>query len=278
VVRILVTNDDGVDAPGLAYLARALRSLGDVVVVAPDREFSGAGASIGAIWDYTPEVTRRQIEGIDEVWALNGPPALCVMYARFGAFDGPFDLVVSGINPGANVGRSVYYSGTVGACLAGRNGGWSGIAVSQAVSTQNHDGMIESQAWAELVKLQKFDTAAAVAEAFTAGFIQNLPDEPVVVNINVPNVELSEVRGWAQTEVGSVPPRAMSTAVLAPLDGDPDRFTVEIGWGDATERPEGSDAGAVQRNMVSVTYLTRLEAEPHANVAEAEASLGRLVG
>jgi 5'-nucleotidase len=277
VVRILVTNDDGVDAPGLAHLAQALTSVGDVIVIAPDREFSGAGASIGAIWDYRPEVARRQIDGISEVWALNGPPALCVMYARFGAFGGPFDLVVSGINPGANVGRSVYYSGTVGACLAARNGGWSGIAVSQAITQAGLDGSVDGQAWAELVKLQKFETAATVAKAFTAGFVRDRPREPVVVNINVPNTELSELRGWAHTEVGSVPPRAMSTASLIPIGDDPDRFTVDIGWGDATERPEGSDAGAIQRNMVSVSYLTRLEAESDTNVVEAEASLDRLL-
>ena len=139
-MRILVTNDDGILAPGLLPLARAMTEFGDVTVVAPDSEYSGAGAAIGAIWESTPHVTRHRLDGIDSAWAVNGPPALAVMYARFGAFGDPFDLVVSGINPGANVGRSVYHSGTVGACLSGRNGGWSGVAVSQAASADDRIG------------------------------------------------------------------------------------------------------------------------------------------
>ncbi|MGA0354821.1 MAG: 5'/3'-nucleotidase SurE, partial [Ilumatobacteraceae bacterium] len=116
-MRILVTNDDGISSVGLHRLARAMTAHGEVVVVAPDREFSGAGAAVGAIHLMQPEVHRATVDGIGESWAVSGPPALCVFFARLGAFGGPFDLVVSGINPGANVGRSVYHSGTVGACL-----------------------------------------------------------------------------------------------------------------------------------------------------------------
>ena len=119
----MVTNDDGIDSVGLHLLARALTDLGDVVVIAPDREFSGSGAAVGALYEFRPEIRRRKIDGIAEAWSLNGPPALCVLYTKLGVFGDPFDLVVSGINPGSNVGRSVYYSGTVVACLAARNGG-----------------------------------------------------------------------------------------------------------------------------------------------------------
>jgi 5'-nucleotidase len=122
-VRILVTNDDGIDSVGLHVLARAMRSHGEVVIVAPDREYSGASAAFGALHLIQPEVHTAHVEGIDVSWAVSGPPALCVMFARLGAFGAPFDLVVSGINPGANVGRSVYHSGTIGATLTGRNGG-----------------------------------------------------------------------------------------------------------------------------------------------------------
>ena len=113
-----MTNDDGIDSLGLHVLARALTELGDVVIIAPDREFSGSGAAVGALYEFRPEVRRRQIDGVAEAWSLNGPPALCVLYSKLGVFGDPFDLVVAGINPGSNVGRSVYYSGTVGACLA----------------------------------------------------------------------------------------------------------------------------------------------------------------
>ena len=155
----MVTNDDGIDSIGLHILARALTELGEVVVVAPDREFSGSGASVGALFEFRPEVRRRQIDGVAESWSLNGPPALCVLYSKLGVFGDPFDLVVSGINPGSNVGRSVYYSGTVGACLAARNGGVSGVAVSQAVTGWG----IEGQGWLDIVQNQKWHVAAEVA-------------------------------------------------------------------------------------------------------------------
>lgn len=268
-----MTNDDGVDAPGLHALARAMTAHGDVVVLAPDREYSGAGAAIGAIWDFVPEITRHQIAGIDETWALNGPPALCVMYARLGAFGDPFDLVVSGINPGANVGRSVYHSGTIGACLSGRNAGWSGVAVSQAATGWG----VEGQAWSDVVENQKFHVAAEVASAFVAGLIADPPESPVIANLNVPNVELDEIEGWAVTDVGQLPPRAMSNAQLVPTD-DPDRFGLEIGWGDPIDLPDHTDGGTIERNRVSLTYLSRLEAEPRDDVGKAEAALDGLLG
>ena len=202
-MRILVTNDDGIDGPGLHHLARAMTTHGDVVVVAPDREFSGAGAAIGAIWDFQPHVVRGEIDGVPEAWAVNGPPALAVMYARLGAFGGPFDLVVSGINPGANVGRSIYHSGTVGACLSGRNGGWSGVAVSQASPGWG----IEGQAIHDVLANQRWHVAAEVASTFVGGLLADPPHDVVIANINVPNVELDEIEGWAITAVGLLPPR-----------------------------------------------------------------------
>ncbi len=141
--RILVTNDDGIDSVGLHVLARAVAPLGDVVVAAPDQEFSGAGAAIGALHIMQPEVHRATIDDIDTAWAVTGPPALCVMFARLGAFGPLPDLIVSGINPGANVGRSVYHSGTVGAALTGRNGSIPGIAVSQSVSNFGVEGQAQ---------------------------------------------------------------------------------------------------------------------------------------
>lgn len=274
VVRILVSNDDGIEAPGLLHLAQAMTDHGDVVVVAPDREFSGAGAAIGAIWDFEPEVTRHQLDGVPEAWAVNGPPALAVMYARLGLFGDPFDLVVAGINPGANVGRSVYHSGTVGACLSGRNGGISGVAISQAVSGWG----VEGQAWHEIVNQQKFHVAAAVASAFVGGLVRDLPGDPVIANINVPNVEFDEIEGWALTQVGLLPPRAMSTAALVADPDHPDRFGVDIGWGEPVDLPDNTDGGAIERNRVSVSYLSRLEAEHRGDVGLAEGHLDRLLG
>lgn len=273
MVRILVTNDDGILAPGILPLAQAMTRFGDVSVIAPDTEYSGAGAAIGAIWERVPHVTRHRLEGIDEAWAVNGPPALAVMYARLGAFGEPFDLVVSGINPGANVGRSVYHSGTVGACLSGRNGGWSGLAVSQASVGWG----VEGQAWEEVVKLQKWHTAAAVASAFVEGFVSAPPTEVVIANLNVPNVELDELEGWSITEVGQLPPRAMSKAALVAREGEPTEFDVDLSWGDPIDLPEHTDGGTIERNRVSLTYLSRLEAERRSDLGAAEAALDRLL-
>jgi 5'-nucleotidase len=278
-MRILVTNDDGIFAPGIQHLARAMDGLGEIVVIAPDQEFSGSSAAIGAIWESHPHVTRYEFDGVAEAWALNGPPALCAMYARFGAFGAPFDLIVSGINPGANVGRSVYHSGTIGACLSGRNGGIPGIAVSQAAAGWG----VEGQAWHEVLKLQKWETAAAVARAFVEGFVAEPPADVVVANINVPNVELAEIEGWSHTEVGMLPPRSMSRATLVPRklpDGtvSDETFDIEVAWGDADELPEHTDGGAVARNRVSVTYLTKLQAEHRDDLRKAESALDRLLG
>jgi 5'-nucleotidase len=274
VVRILVTNDDGILAPGILPLATAMTEHGDVTVVAPDSEYSGAGAAIGAIWERTPHVTRHRLDGIAEAWAVNGPPALAVMYARLGAFGAPFDLVVSGINPGANVGRSVYHSGTVGACLSGRNGGWSGVAVSQASTGWG----VEGQAEEEAMRLQKWHTAAAVASAFVAGYLSDPPDDVVIANINVPNLELGDLRGWSVTEVGQLPPRAMSKAALVARPDEPDEFDVDVSWGEPIDLPDHTDGGTIERGRVSVTYLSRLQAEPRSDLAGAEAALDQLIG
>ena len=137
--NILVTNDDGIDSVGLHVLARALRSLGRVTIVAPDREFSGAGAAIGPLHLHQPIIDEVEIDGIDSSWTIDGPPALCVFYARMGAFGFRPDIVVSGINPGANLGRAVYHSGTIGATLTARNGNIPGVAVSQSFAPPRDD-------------------------------------------------------------------------------------------------------------------------------------------
>ena len=125
-----------------------------MVVVAPDSEYSGASAAFGALHLIQPEVHAAHVDGIDEAWAVGGPPALCVMFARLGAFGGPFDLVVSGINPGANVGRASTTRAPSGPPSPARNGGISGVAVSQAVK----DFGIEGQGWDEMLLGQQWET------------------------------------------------------------------------------------------------------------------------
>lgn len=255
-MRILLTNDDGIDSVGLHVLATAMKQFGDVQIVAPDSEYSGAGAAIGAIWDMKPEVEKRHVEGFDDSWAVSGPPALCVMFARMGAFGPIPDLIVSGINPGANVGRSVYHSGTIGACLTGRNGGITGVAVSQSVTGFG----IEGQAWEESIKGLHWETAAEVAAAAVSGIIAEPLAEASVLNINVPDLPVGQIEQWHWTNVGQAPPRAMSTASLSPKIGHTDRFHVEMAYSDAVDQPEGTDTGAIQDRHVSLSWLSKITA------------------
>ena len=184
-MRILVTNDDGVDAPGIAALASAVHAEGhDTLVVAPLDERSGAAAAIGTLADATRlRVERRDwphLPGADVV-GLEAAPALCVISARLGAFGEVPELVVSGINPGLNTGRAILHSGTVGAALTAANHGISGVAVSLA----GHDP-------------QHWDTAAALA-LHALDWLAGAPLR-TVINLNVPDLPLDQVRGvcWAQ--------------------------------------------------------------------------------
>ena len=254
-MRIFVTNDDGIDSLGLHILARAMLPFGEVVVGAPDTEYSGASSSFGALHLIRPELHKANIEGIDEAWSITGPPALCVMFARLGAFGEPFDLVVSGINPGANVGRSVYHSGTIGACLTARNGGINGVAVSQAVDEGGHMG----QGIEEMLKNQKWDSAAEIAAIAVEEMSTNLPKEASVLNINVPNLELSEMKGWRETKVGTDLIRQMTQVDIEPKIGHEGTFHLKLKWGERI--PPSSiedDVGAVANGYVSISWLSRL--------------------
>jgi 5'-nucleotidase len=277
-MRILVTNDDGIDSIGLHVLARAICELdGDheVVVVAPDQEYSGAGAAVGALHLIRPEVRRAHItDCVAETWKVSGPPALCVFFARLGAFGPKFDLVVSGINPGANVGRAVYHSGTVGAALTGRNGGISGIAISQAVTGWG----LEGQGSYEATEGQQWDSAAAVAKVVAQSLVDDLPAEPVVVNINVPDLPLEEFGTWRFAEVGNQPPRSMAAASLEPIPGHEDAFSVVMGWGDTVELGPDTDGGIIERNDVAITYLSRFVHEDRPDLTTVGSALDALLG
>jgi 5'-nucleotidase len=183
-VRILLTNDDGVESAGLGVLAAAVADAGhDVVVCAPDRDQSGCGAGIGT-WHIDEHIDVRDVELPDapdvRAIAVRGTPALAVMAANLGAFGEPPEAVVSGINPGCNTGRATLHSGTVGAALTAANLGKKGLAVSQDYG--------DPMRWA---------TAAELAvEAL--GWLIDAP-ERTVLNLNVPNTAPEAVLGfrWA---------------------------------------------------------------------------------
>jgi len=239
-MKILVTNDDGIESEGIHELARALDGTGhQILVVAPSTDWSGAGAALGNLRpDAALGLTRATIPdapGI-EAWALDGPPALCLVAGRLGAFGDLPDLVVSGINAGVNTGRSILHSGTVGAALAGQNFGISGLAVSVDAG----DRALDPTSW-------RWDTAAQLA-------VETLPlliDAPVpsVLNLNVPALDRDQVHGirWAH---------------LAPFGGV--RATISANDGESLQweltptgysAPEDTDQGAVDRGWASLTAL-----------------------
>ena len=180
-MRILLTNDDGVFAPGLGALAAAMHGAGhDVAVAAPLNDWSGMGAALGPV-HVTGRVAFERVE-IPElssdanVVAVDGPPALAVLSACLGGFGPRPDIVVSGINSGANVGQAVLHSGTVGAALTALSFDVPALAVSL-----------------DLGSPPAYATAAEVA----AGLVDRVAalDEPIVLNVNVPNALPGCVRG-----------------------------------------------------------------------------------
>ncbi|HEU5151967.1 MAG TPA: 5'/3'-nucleotidase SurE [Iamia sp.] len=241
-MRILVTNDDGIEAPGLHALATALDDDGhDVLVVAPDRDHSGYGAAIGDLGRRSDlHTTPATIPGAEHIaaFALAGPPALCVMAARLGGFGDPPDIVASGINPGNNTGRAVLHSGTVGAALTGANLGVSAVAVSVGI---DDDGTATYRAAAEV-------GAAAVEWLRTA-------PAKTVLNVNVPTGPIEDVRGsrWASL----APFGTVRAALKAHDDGVLELTLVEAG----VELPPDSDTALVTAGYVAVTCLAGIRAD-----------------
>ncbi|MEM9656471.1 MAG: 5'/3'-nucleotidase SurE, partial [Actinomycetota bacterium] len=231
-------------------------------VVCPDTEYSGAGASIGALHIADPEVVRATVDGIETSWTVSGPPALCVFYARMGAFGFVPDLIVSGINPGANVGRAVYHSGTIGAALTGRNGMIPGIAVSQSFAEPLEDSDDARRNYDERVSRQLWDSAADVAVEVVDGMLNTDFGDCPVLNLNVPNLPVAEMSGWQWAEVGLRPPWAVQSAKLVEKDDQPGRFRVEEEWAPHPDQPAGTDSSVVMDNRASITLLSRIAAVP----------------
>ncbi|MDR1853745.1 MAG: 5'/3'-nucleotidase SurE [Azoarcus sp.] len=228
-MRILLSNDDGYFAPGLAALAQVLAAVAEVTVVAPERDRSGASNSLTLD---RPLTLRRAANGF---YFVNGTPSDCVHLAVTGLFETLPDMVISGINLGANMGDDTIYSGTVAAATEGY---LLGIP-SMAVSLVSHDA-------------SDFSAAARVALAMVDRFVRQPFREPVLLNVNVPDVPF-EALGPAQvTRLGrrhKAEPVVRSTT--------PRNETVY--WvgaaGGAADAGEGTDFHAVAHNLVSVTPL-----------------------
>lgn len=232
--RILITNDDGIDSEGIHVLARSLADAGhDVLVVAPDGDYSGTGTALGSLSAAGDlQVRSVAIDGLepDTCWAVSGPPGLTVVAGVLGAFGDPPDVVVSGINAGLNTGRSVLHSGTVGAALTAQNFGISALAVSVAPAETWH-----------------WDTAAALATD-TLGLVIDGPPR-CVVNLNVPGVAMADLQGirWAHL--------APFGAVQARISGiEQGELQYEVVGTDHQPAPE-TDQGSVDAGWAALTTL-----------------------
>jgi len=228
-MRILVTNDDGYLAPGLAALADLMRGLGEIFVIAPESNHSGASNSLTL---NRPLSVRHASNGFRYV---NGTPTDCVHVALTGLFDWRPDLVVSGINNGQNMGDDTIYSGTVAAAMEGYLFGVPSIAFSHVDKGHAH-----------------LDAAAEVAAEVVARFLAEPLAAPILLNVNIPNRPRNELRGMRVTRLGK---RHHSEPVVRSADprGEP------IYWigaaGVAKDAGPGTDFHAVESGYVSITPL-----------------------
>jgi 5'-nucleotidase len=228
-MRILVSNDDGYLAPGLAALVKAVRPFGVVTVVAPEQNSSGASNSLTLSRPLT--VSRTP----DGVIFINGTPSDCVHVALTGLLDEPPDLIVSGINNGQNMGDDTIYSGTVAAAMEGYLFGIPAMAFS-----------LVDKGYAHL------DAAAAMAAEVVRRHIERPLTDPFLLNVNIPNRPLDEIKGIAATRLGKRHPSEPVVRAANPR-GEP------IYWigpaGAARVGGPGTDFHAVTEGYVSVTPL-----------------------
>jgi 5'-nucleotidase len=228
-MRILVSNDDGYFAPGISVLAEALARWAEVTVVAPERDRSGSSNSLTLD---RPLTVRRAPNGY---MFVNGTPTDCVHLAVTGLLDQLPDIVVSGINYGANMGDDTIYSGTVAAATEGFLLGIPSVAISLVAESGGH-----------------FETAARVACDLVRRFSAHPLNQPVLLNINVPDATYETLRGTAVTRLGKrhkAEPVVKSTTPRGEV----------VYWvgaaGGAQDAGEGTDFHAAASGMVSITPL-----------------------
>ncbi len=246
-MKILVSNDDGYLATGITQLAEALGEIADVVVVAPDRNHSGASNSL------TLHAPLRIHEVTDGRYFVNGTPTDCVHLALSGYLDFEPDIVVAGVNHGANLGDDVIYSGTVAAAMEGRFLGYPAIAVSLV----GHQG-------------GQFASAAKVACDLITKLQENRLPNDVILNVNVPDRPYDKLNGVQATRLGF---RHRSEPLIKTKD--PQNKTIY--WigpaGPGQDAGPGTDFEAIERGVVSVTPL-KVDLTRH----EALAQLGNWLG
>jgi 5'-nucleotidase len=228
-MRILLSNDDGYFAPGIAILAEALAGLGSVTVVAPERDRSGASNSLTLD---RPLSVRKSANGY---LFVDGTPTDCVHLAVTGLLDELPDVVISGINLGANMGDDTIYSGTVAAAMEGYLLGISSLAVSLTSKAGKH-----------------YETAARVARELVARFQKNLPPQPLLLNVNVPDMPFDAIQGLEVTRLGK---RHKAEPVVKSVNPRNEPIYWVGAAGAAQDAGPGTDFHAVASNRVSLTPL-----------------------
>lgn len=231
-MKILVSNDDGYRAEGLACLRRALAPLAEVTVIAPDRNRSGAGNSL------TLDVPLRLHVAEPGVYFVAGTPTDCVHLGISGALEAEFDMVASGINDGPNLGDDVLYSGTVAAAIEGRFLGLPTLAFSLCTSPEG---------------ARRFDTAARVAESMVAALLRGQLDPSLILNVNVPDRPFERLAGYRSTRLGF---RHRSERVVSARDPRGNAVYWIGPAGEGNDVGEGTDFRAVADGYVSVTPLS----------------------
>ena len=239
-MKILLSNDDGYHAQGLAELASAVGQLADTVIVAPDRNQSGASHSL------TLDSPLRVGTAGDNVYYVNGTPTDCVHLAITGLLDYEPDMVLSGINHGSNLGDDVLYSGTVAAAIEGRFLGLPAIAISLTGE-----------------QCRYFDTAAAAAAVLLRQLIENPLPPDTILNVNVPDVPLDELAGYQATRLGF---RHRSEAVVRAEDPKGQSIYWVGAAGAGQDAGPGTDFYAVEHGYVSVSPL-QVDLTRHDSVA-----------
>ena len=230
MINILVSNDDGVNAPGIIALSQALSEFAQVLTVAPDRNCSGASNSLTL-------TNPLRINNLDNgSISVNGTPTDCVHLAIRQLCDVEPDIVVSGINAGANMGDDTLYSGTVAAAMEGRFLGLPAIAISLAGKSLVH-----------------YDTAAIYAVKIVKGLLSHPISRDQILNINVPDLPLTQIKGIKVTRLGA---RHKAEGMIKTQDP----AGKDIYWlgpvGSEQDAGDGTDFGAVAAGYVSITPLT----------------------
>jgi len=236
-MHILVTNDDGVQAPGLLALALEMRKLGKVTVFAPDRNWSASGHV--KTMDRPLRVREVVLADGSTAFSSDGAPSDCVAMPLLGLVEDDIDLVVSGINPNANIGHDVTYSGTVTAAMEAVIAGVKGIAVSLD-SPEGYKGVLD------------YSTAATVARRVAEQVMNDGLPEGVVLNVNVPCRKEGELKGYMVTRQGL---RVYRDALDQRIDPRGRPYYWIGGEAPTGVVEEGTDFGALKEGYVSITPL-----------------------